>query len=108
MKSINLLSIIQAYRALNNNLFQKLMRSYGIDVIKGIRNYELDGIELLLKELLKFESNISVIDGFYIGFSIPQIGKEFDLLRFSRNNIINIEIKSESTLEKIQKQQIRN
>ncbi len=108
MKSINLLSIIQAYRALNNNLFQKLMRSYGIDVIKGIRNYELDGIELLLNELLKFENYISVIDGFYIGFSIPQIGKEFDLLRFSRNNIINIEIKSESTIEKIQKQQIRN
>ena len=107
MKSINLLSIIQAFRSLDSGLFQKLMSNYGIDVTKGMRDYELDGIRMLTEELLKQE-DISVTDGYYLGFSIPQIGKEFDLLRFGEDSIINIEIKSESSFEKIQKQQIRN
>lgn len=43
-----------------------------------------------------------------IGYSIPQIGKEFDLLRFGDNYIINIEIKTESSIDKIFKQQQKN
>ena len=42
-------------------------------------------------------------------FKITQeISKEFDLLRFGDNYIINIEIKNESTEEKIKKQLTRN
>ena len=89
MKPINLLSIIQAFCSLDSGLFQKLMNNYGIDVTKGIRDYELDGIGMLTEELLKQEE-ISVADGYYLGFSIPQIGKEFDLLRFGEDCIINI------------------
>lgn len=37
-----------------------------------------------------------------------QIGKEFDLLRFGDNYIINIEIKTESSIDKIFKQQQKN
>ena len=107
MKSINLFSIIQACLNLDSSLFQKLMNNYGIDATKGMRDYELDGIKMLTEELLK-QDDISVTDGYYLGFSIPQIGKEFDLLRFGEDNIINIEIKSKSSIEKIQKQQIRN
>ena len=40
--------------------------------------------------------------------TIPQIGKEFDLLRFGDNYIINIEIKTESSIDKIFKQQQKN
>lgn len=108
MKPINILSIIQGHKNLKTPLFQKLMTSYGIDPIKGIRNYEIDGIESLVVELFKCNSDISCTDSFYLGFSIPQIGKEFDLLRFGKDYIINIEIKSESNFDKIYKQQIRN
>ena len=108
MKPITVLSIIQAHNNLNSPLFNKLMNSYGIDPIKGIRSYELDGIEALFSELLKYKPDISCTDGFYLGYSIPQIGKEFDLIRFSENDIINIEIKKEATIEKIHSQQIRN
>jgi len=45
---------------------------------------------------------------FSFGFVIPQIGKEFDLLRFGIRSIINIELKSESTVEKIKNQLIKN
>ena len=38
MKSVNILSIIEAYRKLSNTLFQKLINSYGI--ISGIKDYE--------------------------------------------------------------------
>ena len=106
MKSVNILSIIEAYRKLSNTLFQKLMNSYGIT--SGIKNYELNGIESFVDELLKANNNISIVNRYYLGYSIPQIGKEFDLLRFGHNYIINIEIKTESSIEKILKQQQKN
>ena len=46
-----------------------------------------------------------ILDGYYVGFSIPQIANEFDLLRFGTDYIVNIELKSklpeESKLETI-------
>lgn len=110
MKNINLLSIIEAYRKLKIELFQKLMNSYGISVdkMKGIKDYELEGIEALVSNMLKTKNDISIVNNYYLGYSIPQIGKEFDLLRFGNNYVINIEIKTESTIEKIHKQQEKN
>lgn len=45
-------------------------------------------------------------DNFLYGYTIPQINKEFDLLRFGENYNINIELKSDSTPEE-QEQQLR-
>lgn len=106
MKNVNILSIIEAYRKLSNTLFQKLMNSYGI--ISGIKDYELNGIESFVNELLKIKNSITIVNNYYLGYSIPQIGKEFDLLRFGDNYIINIEIKTESSIDKIFKQQQKN
>lgn len=36
-----------------------------------------------------------ILDGYYVGFSIPQIANEFDLLRFGSEYIVNIELKSQ-------------
>ncbi|WP_032569975.1 DNA/RNA helicase domain-containing protein, partial [Bacteroides fragilis] len=69
---------------------------------------ELNGMESFVDELLKANNNISIVNRYYLGYSIPQIGKEFDLLRFGHNYIINIEIKTESSIEKILKQQQKN
>ena len=82
------------------------MNSYGI--ISGIKDYELNGIESFVNELLKIKNSITIVNNYYLGYSIPQIGKEFDLLRFGHNYIINIEIKTESSIEKILKQQQKN
>lgn len=35
-----------------------------------------------------------ILDGYYVGFSIPQIANEFDLLRFGTDYIVNLEMKS--------------
>lgn len=48
-----------------------------------------------------------IFQGCFIS-SKTQIGKEFDLLRFGDNYIINIEIKTESSIDKIFKQQQKN
>lgn len=110
MKTISLLSVIDAYRTLDKPLFQKLMNSYGIMAggMNGIKDYELDCIEALVNRLCETGHDLSVVNDFYLGYSIPQIGKEFDLLRFGDNYIINIELKTQSTPEKIRKQQEKN
>lgn len=60
MKHINILSAIEAYRKLNKQLFRKFMFSYGIiiDDMKGIKDYELNGIEALVKNILQTENDI--------------------------------------------------
>ena len=110
MKNINLLSVTEAYQKLETELFQKLMSSYGVNVdkMKGIKDYELEGIKALVDNMLKTKNDISIVNNYYLGYSIPQIGKEFDLLRFGNNYIVNIEIKTESTIDKIHKQQEKN
>lgn len=110
MKHINLQSVIEAYRNLESSLFQKLMNSYGIIVggLNGIKDYELDGIEGLINNIFKHTADITVTSNYYLGYSIPQIGKEFDLLRFGTNDLVNIEIKTKSSPEKILKQQVKN
>ncbi|EUJ18396.1 hypothetical protein MAQA_09229 [Listeria aquatica FSL S10-1188] len=40
---------------------------------------------------------------FFLGYKIPQIGEEFDLLRLGKNYHLNIELKSEASEEKILK-----
>lgn len=47
-------------------------------------------------------------DSFAFGYLIPQIGKEFDLLRFGENYNISIELKSDTTKEEQIKQLRRN
>src|SRR5690625_5907191 len=53
-------------------------------------------------------ANVNKLNEFYIGFKINQINKEFDLLRFGLDNIINIEVKQKSTLERVEKQLRQN
>lgn len=106
MKSVNIRSIIEAYQNLNKALFRKLMDSYGIN--SGIKDYELNSIASLVDTLLEIRNDISIVNNYYLGYSIPQIGKEFDLLRFGNNYIINIEIKTQSSIEQILKQQKKN
>lgn len=54
------------------------------------------------------QDSISLLDNFFVGYRIPQIGKEFDLLRFNKANIVNIELKSEASEDKILTQLKRN
>ena len=104
MKSINILSLVQACETLEEDVYKKYLDFYGI----RIKNDEINDLRKLVDILNNRTIHTSIFNNFYVGYSIPQIGKEFDLLRFGNGSIINIELKKVSTEEKIRKQLRRN
>lgn len=104
MKSINLLSLTQAHTSLAPNEYKSFREHYEID----IDDNELADIKIFVNEMFALLSFVNIFNDFYVGYKIQHISKEFDLLRFGSNYIVNIEIKNESTEEKIKKQLTRN
>lgn len=73
-----------------------------------IKTREIDTIQKLISALDNLVAPDNW-DGFYYSFSIPQISKEFDLLKLGDNKVLNVELKSEFTsYEKLLKQLLRN
>ena len=56
--------------------------------------HEIESLRLLVDNLIKSNLNVNDLDGFFYGFMIPQIGKEFDLLKITEKQCLNIELKS--------------
>ncbi|MEP1782115.1 DNA/RNA helicase domain-containing protein [Reichenbachiella sp.] len=104
MKEINLISTLQAFKELDPSLCEKYFDLYGIKPDTD----ELDDLASFAEQLKMNCDQIDVFDSYFLNYSIPQIGKEFDLLRFGKDHIVNIELKSENTGEKITKQLIQN
>lgn len=104
MKSLNILSLTQASENLDSDSFQELLDYYGIE----LRGKEIEDLQSLTLSLYEHSNLKYIFDDFYLGYKIPQISKEFDLLRFSSDSVINIELKSQSTSDKIKKQLFRN
>ena len=104
MKESNLVSILQAYSNLPESDFEEYLDYYSIKIKKD----ELNDLRILFIELKTLTKSIGLFDKYFVGYSIPQIGKEFDLLRFGEKSIINIELKKGSTEDKIKKQLKKN
>jgi len=104
LKRVNIQSLLQASDTLSEEGFKGFLKHYGIE----IKNAEVNDLRTLAQVLSALCRSISIFDQFYVGYKIPQIGKEFDLLRFGKEFIINIELKKTCTKEKIKKQLIRN
>jgi len=104
MKPVNLQSLLQARASVEDEIFDTYLDYCGID----IRASELDDLEKLLVAMRAAQASAENLSDYYVGYKIPQIGKEFDLLRFRRNSIVNIEIKRESAPDKIKTQLLRN
>lgn len=104
MRNINILSLVQAFSSLEEGSYSDFLSYYGIE----IKDKEVGDLEVLIGTLCPDEENIGILNQFYVSYKIPQIGKEFDLLRFGSECVINIELKSESTKEKVLKQLKRN
>lgn len=58
------------------------------------QEHEITSLRTLVDALMLRGVSIDSLDGFFFGFHIPQIGKEFDLLKFSPSEALNIELKS--------------
>ncbi|MFA8337803.1 ATP-binding protein [Burkholderia cenocepacia] len=103
-KCINIQSLLQASKSLPEESFKGFLQHYGVE----IKAAEIEDLRALVGVLSALENGVQIFDKFYVGYKIPQIGKEFDLLRFGKELIVNIEIKKTCTDEKIKKQLLRN
>ena len=92
MKPKNLISVYQGEESIDKidtEEYKKLMT---------LKSCEICNLHSFCDVMIHEGCSIGDLDGFFIGYSIPQIGKEFDLLRFGKDFLINIEIKSEITI----------
>lgn len=71
----------------------------GKDETKRTQIHEIHSLRQLVDALLSYGIAIDSLDGFFLSYQIPQIGKEFDLLKFAESKCLNIEIKSRSVPE---------
>ncbi|MCH5185646.1 MAG: DUF2075 domain-containing protein [Oscillospiraceae bacterium] len=109
MQPTNILSAYQGCMAFKNKK---------VDTNKKINNYftlkevEVQTLSKFYELLKKSNCEFELFDGYYIGYTIKQISKEFDLLRFSDKLVIDIELKShldnDEKIEKITKQMSQN
>lgn len=104
MKPANLLSLVNANKDLSSSVFELFLRSFDIE----IKENELTDLESLVNELYADSEGPEIFDDFYVGYTIDQISKEFDLLRFGKTSIINIELKRENTGDRIKEQLKKN
>ena len=62
---------------------------------KVLKKHEIRNLGSFCAIMQQKGCSMAHFDGFFVSYSIAQIGKEFDLLRFGKDFILNIEIKSE-------------
>ena len=113
MKTINLKNLVDSYKSLSIETLSSYLGFYGIELAEkgkncGLSANELDCMTSFIELFKTTHDSISLLDNFFVGYIIPQIGKEFDLLRFNKTNVVNIELKSKASEEKILKQLKRN
>lgn len=85
------------------------MHHSGKDRLPRSQYHEIESLRLLADELIHSDITLDALDGFFWGFKIPQIGKEFDLLKITDKLCINIELKSQVVpMEQILSQLQRN
>ena len=73
-----------------------------------IKAWETEGLRAFCERLLKVYEHAASLR-FYYSFTMPKLGKEFDLLRISEDFAVNIELKSGNVPdEAIQRQLVQN
>lgn len=98
---MDLQSLIETSETLPKDLFVKYQSSLGFKM----KDEEILQIKKLSQNLITAKRQLNY---FYVGYIIPQINKEFDLLRLGNDFILNIEIKSSATHKKIVSQMQQN
>lgn len=107
MKSVNLMSIINAKEDLELSLLNSYLANFGVDLSK-VKDQEWEGLKKLTQEILGHSNKTSLVDNYFWGYTIEQISKEFDLLRIGKESIVNIELKSKNTGNKMRDQLVKN
>lgn len=68
---------------------------------------DITALRLLVDEFIKRKLSVADMDGFFFSFKIPQIGKEFDLLKLTDDICLNIELKHRKANQNTENEQIK-
>lgn len=108
MRAVNLYTLT---RKIDNEIYvmYEMALSDRAEAIR-IRMEEIDQIAGLVNNFIFHGATSECYDNWFYSFSIPHIGKEFDLLKIGNNKIaVNIELKSQEVpAEKIEYQLLQN
>lgn len=107
MNAINIYFLSRIEDRKEFSLYEKRlsMRSHPLP----IREHERASLASFVSCASSAGASLKDFDSFYYSYSIPQIGKEFDLLKITQDCVLNIELKSqEIEFDRIQTQLIRN
>lgn len=99
MKGYNLLCLVEGLKALPPRMHAafeaQLSERHGL--LRALKSHEVSSLTSLVDCLCSTGMlSTGSFDGFAFSFSIPQIGKEFDLLKVTDDTVLNVELKSES------------
>jgi len=97
MKPVNLFRVSRIRDERLFNIMEKHEASDHDD--HSIRVHEIDSLRILTDALTEHGIKVKDTDGFYFGYVIPLIGKEFDLLKITGKYCLNIELKSQDVSE---------
>lgn len=108
MNSINLYVLCQGTELECFDEYQMALRD--TQKMRQSKKEEIATLKAFVSQLLLKNVDLSALDNFFFRFSIPQISKEFDLLKiYEKGPVINIELKSqEVAIEKIEYQLKKN
>ncbi len=70
-----------------------------------VKDWEINGLRTLSERLCDVMDNATSLKFFY-SFTMPKLGKEFDLLRISDDAVVNIELKSGIVSDEVIKRQL--
>ena len=97
MKPVN---IFRVSRIRDERLFNIMEKHEASDHDNhSTRIHEIESLCILTDALAEHGISVKDADGFYFGFVIPLIGKEFDLLKVTNRYCLNIELKSQDVGE---------
>jgi nucleoside-triphosphatase THEP1 len=94
MKKINLLVLDNIYVSNPEMLKENSVKEYLN--LEDLKQQEKTTINRLCNIIKSTRFHHHFFENYYLNYQIPQIGKEFDLLRISDKTVINIELKSEA------------
>lgn len=105
---INPINIYLQTRQTDKRVFNRVWK-HSTNQITEVKVHEIQSLRLLADKLSALGVSIKQMDGFFFGYVIPQISKEFDLLKFTNTCILDIELKSQAvSLESIATQLRQN
>ena len=112
MRPCSLICLYQGLRSLPANTLPafEAQLSERREVLRQIKPHEAGSLVALVEALIADGGcDEDALAGFVFSFSIPQIGKEFDLVKVTDDAVVNIELKSEVVpREKVVAQLIKN